>query len=166
MRQIDVDALLSRLKNPTKAEIKRTLKEEYDNAPDEEIAAEAILNMYATVIDAINKEPTIESPNWIPCAKQPPTSGKHVLLTCEIRPRGTRYVCDGFYAEKLSISGGYDCDPGCDYDEDKDEYFIPEGYYEIVKNWDDYSSIVINDFVVAWQPLPDPWNGHDESAIS
>ena len=92
---------------------------------------------------------------WTPCNKKEnlPESGKHVLLSCKT-DYGTEYVCDGFYASKFSIECGVDCEIDSDYNEENDEFFLPEGYYEVIKNWGDYSSIVINDAVLAWQPLP------------
>ena len=95
--------------------------------------------------------------NWISVKDKLPESGKHVLLCCEIRPsKRNDYVCDGYYATAKTISTG--CDEECpsEYDEEKDEYFLLEGFYEVVKNWDDFSSITIGDFVTHWMPLPEP----------
>ena len=96
---------------------------------------------------------------WIPVSNVKPESGKHVLLCCEVRPSGKRYVCDGYYAGSKSITSGYSDDWDCEYDEETDEHYLPEGYYEVIKNWDDYSSIVIDDFVTHWKPLPEPPKG-------
>ena len=96
---------------------------------------------------------------WIPVSNGKPESGKHVLLCCEIKPLGKRYVCDGFYAQSKTITTICDGDNNCEYDEETDEYYLIEGYYEIIKNWDDYSSIVIDDFVTHWKPLPEPPKG-------
>lgn len=93
---------------------------------------------------------------WIPVTERLPESGVHVLLCCEVRPSGSKYVCDGYYAAKLSIDAGHSCDLDTDYDEEKDTFYLPEGFYEVIKNWDDYSSIVIEDFVTHWMPLPAP----------
>lgn len=105
----------------------------------------------------------LRDPNdgWIPCSERLPESGKHMLLSCETKPSGRRYVCDGFYAERLSIECGGGDDIACEYDEESDEYYLEEGYYEVVKNWDDYSSIAIGDTVVAHQPLPEPYEGEE-----
>ncbi len=96
---------------------------------------------------------------WIPVSERLPESGVHVLLCCEIRSGGTvykRYVCDGYYAKKYTEqtwnnSGDIDCE----YREEDDEYYLLEGWYEVIKNWDDYNSIAIHDFVTHWMPLPE-----------
>jgi hypothetical protein len=93
---------------------------------------------------------------WVSVEVEKPESGKHVLLCCEVRPSGKRYVCDGFYAQSKTITTICDGDNNYEYDEETDEYYLTEGYYEIIKNWDDYSSIVIEDFVTHWMPLPKP----------
>lgn len=81
MRLIDADALLSRLKQPTVEDINEVLRIEYDNAPNDAIAAEAIHNMYETVREAIKDAPTIESPRWTPCADGIPEDEDYVLIT-------------------------------------------------------------------------------------
>ena len=96
---------------------------------------------------------------WVSVEVEKPESGKHVLLCCEIKPLGKRYVCDGFYAQSKTITTICDGDNNYEYDEETDEYYLIEGYYEIIKNWDDYSSIVIDDFVTHWKPLPEAPKG-------
>ena len=56
-KYIEVNALISGFKHPTVEEIKKVLRDEYDNAPRDEIAAEAILNMYETILSAIKNFP-------------------------------------------------------------------------------------------------------------
>lgn len=104
---------------------------------------------------------------WISVKERLPDSGKHVLLTCEIRGiygLKKRYVCDGFYSKAHTLPQGHypEDDEAYDYDEDEDEYYLKEGWYEVIHNWDDYSSVVIYDFVTHWMPLPKP--AQEESA--
>lgn len=95
---------------------------------------------------------------WIPVTEQLPESGKHVLLCCEVRPAMKRYICDGYYAKAKSIinSCSFDYECAVEYDEEQDEYFLLEGFYEVIKNWDEYTSITIEDFVTHWMPMPEP----------
>lgn len=97
---------------------------------------------------------------WRDAKTDPPNSGEHVLLCCEVKradgSAGSRYVCDGFYAAKFTeIVTNCGDDIAYEYSEKDDQYFLLEGWYEVIKNWDEYSSIVISDFVVGWQPLPE-----------
>ena len=81
---------------------------------------------------------------WISVEDRLPESGKHVLVCCEIRSfmGKKQYICDGFYAEYKSIRGSGDNVDECAYIYDEDE--------------DEYSSVVIEDFVTHWMPLPEP----------
>ena len=97
---------------------------------------------------------------WISVKDKMPESGEHVLVSCEIRPIGRpsrKYACEAFYAGKFCISDvSFEDDIAYDYNEEEDEYYLKEGWYECIHNWDEYSSIVIGDFVTAWMPLPEP----------
>ncbi|MBR6710348.1 MAG: DUF551 domain-containing protein [Selenomonadaceae bacterium] len=133
MRPIDADAL------------KQDLTRFYDN----EVKAKEL----------IDEQPTVSG--WVSIKDGPPESGKHVFVTCEIRSLHgykMQYVCEAFYAAEHSISEGkYPDDTDCyDYSEEDDEYYLKEGWYEVIHNWDEYSSIVIGDFVTHWMPLPEP----------
>ena len=96
---------------------------------------------------------------WIPVTERLPESGVHVLLCCEIRSNGAvykKYVCDGYYAKRFTEQTWNNSgDIACEYREEDDEYYLLEGWYEVIKNWDDYNSIVIGDFVTHWMPLPE-----------
>lgn len=105
-------------------------------------------------VDNWNRRPD----GWIPVSERLPESGKHVLLCCEVRPAMKRYICDGYYAKAKSIinSCSFDYECAVEYDEEQDEYFLLEGFYEVIKNWDEYTSITIEDFVTHWMPMPEP----------
>ena len=96
---------------------------------------------------------------WISVDERLPESGVHCILCCDMkRIDGThsQYVCDGYLAERFKINAHYaDDDCATEYNEEDDEYYLKEGWYEVIKNWDDYNSIVIDDTVTHWMPLPE-----------
>ena len=115
---------------------------------------------HCSLVDALRNVPAVEVASWIPVAERLPESGVHVLLCCEIRSNGTvykRYVCDVYYAKRYTEQTWNNSgDIACEYREEDDEYYLLEGWYEVIRNWDDYNSIVIGDFVTHWMPLPEP----------
>ena len=96
---------------------------------------------------------------WISVKDRLPENGVHVLLCCEMHRYGGeiagKYICDGYYAEANKIiAGGFPDECNCEYSEEDDEFYLCEGWYEVIKNWDDYNSVVVEDFVTHWMPLP------------
>ena len=97
---------------------------------------------------------------WISVDDRLPESGAHVLICCEMHRYGGeiagKYVCDGYYAEANKIiAGGFPDECNCEYSEEDDEYYLCEGWYEVIKNWDDYNSVAVEDFVTHWMPMPE-----------
>ena len=143
MRPIDADALLEEL--PV-----------HPNGGMRSVRGESLM---IRVRETVRNAPTIGG--WISVKDRMPESGKPVLVTCEIRSLNgykKQYVCEAFHADTYSVSEGkYPEDTDCyDYCEEDDEYYLKEGWYEVIDNWDEYGSIVIGDFVTHWMPLPEP----------
>ena len=96
---------------------------------------------------------------WRRVEDELPESGTHVLACCEVRGiygHKSHYVCDAFHTDNKSIPCSYNDDIDSEYDEETDEYYFPVGWWEVIKNWDDYSCVAIHDFVTHWMPLPEP----------
>lgn len=91
---------------------------------------------------------------WISVDQKKPESGVHVLLCCQTASGG-RYVCDGYFAERWTVEvPAYNYgDCACEYNEEDDAYYLEEGWYEVIKNWDDYSSVFIQDTVTHWTEM-------------
>lgn len=94
---------------------------------------------------------------WISVKDRVPESGKDVLLHVTGKDIYTyQYICVGFYAAKNSIVDDSGDGVASEYDEQTDKYYLIAGWYEAIHNWDDYSSIYIEDRVTHWMPLPKP----------
>ena len=109
------------------------------------------------VEELIASQPTVNG--WISVKDRLPESGKSVLASCQIRLMNGKYkyyVCEAMYTAPKTVSaGGYD-DFDAVYDEETDTYYYPEGWWEKIHNWDEYSNVAIADFVTHWMPLPEP----------
>ena len=118
------------------------------------------LNMF--VMNLLSHGVTVQE--WIPVTERLPESGAHVLICCEMHRYGGeiagKYVCDGYYAEaKKIIAGCFPDECNCEYSEEDDEYYLCEGWYEVIKNCDGYDSVPVEDFVTHWMTLPEPPKG-------
>lgn len=105
------------------------------------------------------RDGVIKNSEWISVDERLPESGVSCLLCCDVkRCDGThkQYICDGFHAERFKEECHFD-DDECvvEYNEETDEYYLHEGWYENINNWDEYSSIAIYDTVTHWMPLPE-----------
>lgn len=95
------------------------------------------------------------SAQWIAVSERLPEANTTVLLFYRNALSKGRIV-RGFWCPKFSreMSSYGDFEEGGDYDEEKDQYFWPEGWFEEVDNWDDYSAVAISAQISHWQLLP------------
>lgn len=115
---------------------------------NERLAVEAI----ERTISALSN-PSLQG--WISVAETMPESGRKVLAYYLNQSGKDRRVRAQWIAAK-SHESSPDSDIG-EYDEEADAYFDPEGWYECIDNWDDYSSVGICGVEVThWMPLPPP----------
>ena len=102
--------------------------------------------------------PEVKSePKWIPVSERLPEK-ETVLATVETKTFKHRYVCEAVWIPRWTWKASFDSWEDCsEYNEDEDEYYVLEGWYERVHNWDDYSYVGIEDDVIAWRPMPEPY---------
>ena len=68
---------------------------------------------------------------WIPCSERLPEVDRRVFVTCVFKGENARYVCKAWMDEK--------------------------------QQWWYYGTLLseMDAFVLAWQPLPEPWEGEE-----
>jgi len=99
---------------------------------------------------------------WIPCGERLPRAEEKVWIQTE---RGK--VCfamyeDGTISEDDSAWHWYDL-PFDKWDEENDCGIIPEGWWEWTEfHPDNEFDCPVDEVVVAWMPLPEPWKGADD----
>lgn len=117
---------------------------------------------------AVDESQTIDPVKWIPVSERLPENQKRVLV-CGLSNYNhtSRTMFKAEYIRKMTVTAddyGWSEDCDYDYDEEKDENYVPEGWYESIMNWDEYSSVAVTDFTVThWMPLPDPPRKDDEA---
>lgn len=91
--------------------------------------------------------------NWIPVDLKLPAHGTNVLATYK-NSHGKRRFIIGHYLERWKEES-LDDDNNDEYSEESDMYYLKEGWYENLENWD-YSSVAVSEGQVShWIPLPD-----------
>ena len=119
---------------------------------DEQVK-EAVEKAKNAVISVIEPEP-----HWIPCSEKMPS--ETVIATVETKAFKHRYVCEAVWIPRWTWKASFDEWEDCsEYNEDDDEYYVLEGWYERVHNWDEYAYVAIDDDVIAWMSMPIPYCG-------
>ena len=103
---------------------------------------------------------------WIPVTKSLPEPEEEVLVLA-VDENGNRTITtgmheDGTILERDSMWFWEDCEFE-KYDEDEDCYIVDEGWWEYKHyNHDDDVNRNIDDNVMAWMPLPEPYKEESE----
>lgn len=102
----------------------------------------------------------IRAQRWIPVTERLPETSDTVLVYCKYGTCKGGYVCCAFYVAPGTYEEDtdftWDYEALGNYNEEKDSYEIPAGWYERIHNWDDYGSVGIYSNVTHWMPLPEP----------
>lgn len=92
---------------------------------------------------------------WTSVTKALPKSGVVVLACYRNRLGNLRRIRAMWTAAKTEEADSDDAHE--EYDEATDTYYVPEGWYECIDNWGDYSSVAVTEGEVThWMPLPQP----------
>lgn len=97
-----------------------------------------------------------EAVPWVECGERLPESGRPVLAFYTNRAGKGRRIRANYVAPKTHEVDFADPDTQCvEYDEEADCFYLQAGWYELIDNWEEYSSIaVIEGDVSHWMPLP------------
>lgn len=91
---------------------------------------------------------------WRP-ASELPEEGQIVIATY-LNSYGKRRRVRAVYIRQYEEEEGSEDDDLCvEYCEEQDEWYLKEGWYELIDNWDTYSSVAIVEGTVDhWLPMP------------
>jgi len=92
---------------------------------------------------------------WVPVTERMPESGA-IVLACYRNALGKLRRIRAEWVAAKTCEADLDSEIG-EYDEASDTYYTPEGWYEKIDNWDEYTSIFVHEGEVThWMPLPEP----------
>lgn len=96
---------------------------------------------------------------WKKCLKAMPKDGQAVIAYY-LNSHGMGRRIRAEYVKRWTVVAEMFADPDTEcveYSENEDEYYVLEGWYELIDNWDEYGRIAVNEGVIThWQPLPEP----------
>lgn len=93
--------------------------------------------------------------SWINVDDELPEPGVKVLAVFKNRLGNSRRIC-GHYVSRWTFESNCDDETYDEYSEEKDNYFLCEGWYENIENWGDFSSVYVSEGdVTHWMPLPE-----------
>ena len=100
-------------------------------------------------------------PRWIPVTERLPENAEVVLVRgYAVNNPKYKATFKGHWIAAHSMLAddfGSDSDMDLEYDEAEDAYYVPEGWFERIEIWDDYTDIAVRDFTIThWMPLPEP----------
>jgi hypothetical protein len=78
-----------------------------------------------------------------------------IVIATYLNSYGKRRRVRAVYIRQYEEELDYDDDSDYEYNEENDTYYLKEGWYELIDNWPDYSSVAIVEGVVDhWLPMP------------
>lgn len=111
-----------------------------------------ILDIEAGLIPGLHLGPWPCS--WISVDHQMPPPGQIVLATYR-NTLGMPRMVRAEWITQFTVEAESDADEIGIYNEKDDTYYLPEGWWETIDNWDDYARVYVSEGQVThWTPLP------------
>ena len=89
---------------------------------------------------------------WIPASELPE---EDQVIATYLNSYGKRRRVMAVYIRQYEEEAGVDDESCVEYCEEQDEWYLKEGWYELIDNLGDYSSVAIVEGVVDyWMPVP------------
>lgn len=93
---------------------------------------------------------------WVPVTERLPSSRVPVLARYT-NDYGNGRTIRAWWLAKFQQESEDIYNFDADYDEESDTYYDPEGWYELIDNWGDYSSVAVTEGAIThWMPMPLP----------
>ena len=90
---------------------------------------------------------------WRPVSEKPEKD--QIVIATYLNQCGKRRRVRAVYIRQYEEEAGEDDELCVEYCEEQDEWYLKEGWYELIDNWLDYSSVAIVEGVVDyWMPMP------------
>lgn len=109
----------------------------------------------------------VRVPGWVPVAERLPNCGQAVLAYY-LNRQGMGRRIRAEYVTRWTVEAEMFADPDTEcveYSEQEDTYYVTEGWYELIDNWDEYARIAVNEGVVTrWMPMPAAPAAHDKQS--
>ena len=89
-------------------------------------------------------------------APKHPPHGQKVIAFYKNKSHGQCRRIMAKYVQGITDECQCEDECNCEYSELNDNYYYPEGWYEVVDNWNDWAFIPVEEGEVSyWMPLPD-----------
>lgn len=83
---------------------------------------------------------------------------KRIIVLCQYES-GRKVAVIACYCSKFTQEASDDLcgEDWCDYDENSDTYYCPEGWYEQIENWDDLTACAFDSRItpIGWASIPE-----------
>ena len=137
---------------PTDEALLASVRHFYGDQAAADMGAEDDLRTAHAVL-ALTARPTIQP---VPVSERLPEPSVKVLAHYLNALGKGRTICAIWVpAKSRSDEGDLDADDFLEYDEERDKYHWPEGWYEAIENWEELGwAKVYEGEIVYWQPLP------------